>query len=103
MPSPLSKYEKETILLCNQSLDPVLISTYDSGLRRRLRAFADRYPAMCRRVDRRKYPDYAEYEVQKGRVCIRLLPPLNEGKPKAGHAEAAGPAPTPDPRHKERT
>ena len=43
MPSRLTKYEKETVLLYNQSRDPVIISTYDPGLRRRLRDFAAKY------------------------------------------------------------
>ena len=37
MTSRLTKYEKETVLLYNQSQDPITISTYDPGLRRRLR------------------------------------------------------------------
>ena len=44
MTSRLTKYEKETVLLYNQSRDPVIISTYDPGLRRRLREFAARVP-----------------------------------------------------------
>ncbi len=73
----LNKYEKETVLLYNQSRDPVIISTYDPGLRKRLREYAARYPELCRRVDKQKYPDYAEYEIRKGRVSLRLLPPLS--------------------------
>ncbi|MBR2823120.1 MAG: molecular chaperone [Clostridia bacterium] len=92
MPSRLTKYEKETVLLYNQSRDPVIISTYDPGLRRRLREYAARYPELCRRVDKQKYPDYAEYEIQKDRVSIRLLPPMSEEKRKAASekAKAAG-------------
>ncbi len=92
MTSRLTKYEKETVLLYNQSRNPVTISTYDSGLRRRLREYADRYPELCRRIDRQKYPDYAEYEIQKNRVSIRLLPPLSEEKREAASekARAAG-------------
>ena len=88
----LTKYEKETVLLYNQSRDPVTIATYDSGLRRRLREYAARYPELCRRVDKQKYPDYAEYEIQKERVSIRLLPPMSEDKRKAARekAKAAG-------------
>lgn len=33
MPSRLTKYEKETVLLYNQSRDPIIISAYDPGLR----------------------------------------------------------------------
>ena len=92
MTSRLTKYEKETVLLYNQSRDTVTIATYDSGLRRRLREYAARYPELCRRVDKQKYPDYAEYEIQKERVSIRLLPPMSEDKRKAASekAKAAG-------------
>ena len=92
MTSRLTKYEKETVLLYNQIRDPVTIATYDSGLRRRLREYAARYPELCRRVDKQKYPDYAEYEIQKERVSIRLLPPMSEDKRKAASekAKAAG-------------
>ena len=92
MTSRLTKYEKETVLLYNQSQDPITISTYDPGLRRRLREFAARYPDLCRRVDKQKYPDYAEYEIQKDRVSIRLLPPMSEEKRKVASekAKAAG-------------
>ena len=92
MTSHLTKYEKETVLLYNQSRDPVIISTYDPGLRRRLREYAARYPDLCQRVDEQKYPDYAEYEIQKDRVSIRLLPPMSDEKRKAASekAKAAG-------------
>ena len=92
MPSRLTKYEKESVLLYNQSRDPVIISTYDPGLRRRLREYAVRYPELCQRVDKQKYPDYAEYEIQKDRVSIRLLPPVSEEKRRAASekAKAAG-------------
>lgn len=88
----LTKYEKETVLLYNQSHDPITISTYDPDLRRRLREFAARYPELCRRVDKQKYPDYAEYEIQKERVSIRLLPPMSEEKRRVASekAKAAG-------------
>ncbi len=87
-----TKYEKETVLLYNQSQDPITISTYDPGLRKRLREFATRYPELCRRVDKQKYPDYAEYEIQKDRVSIRFLPHMSEEKRRAASekAKAAG-------------
>ena len=65
-------------ILFNQSSDPILVSGYDPGLLRRLSAYAMKYPDLCRRVDKRKYPDYAEYEIVKGCVSIRLLPPMSE-------------------------
>lgn len=84
----LSKYEKETVILFNQSNDPILISGYDSGLLRRLADFAKKYPDLCRRIDKRRYPNYAEYEIAKDRVSIRLLPPMSEEKKEAARARA---------------
>lgn len=84
----LSKYEKETVLLYNQSSDPILISGYDPGLLRRLADYAEKYPDICRRVDKRRYPDYAEYEIAKDRVSIRLLPPMSEEQKKAASEKA---------------
>lgn len=79
----LSKYEKETVILYNQSTDPILIDTYDPSLQRRLAEYTEKYPDLCRRTDKQKYPDYAEYEISKDRVSIRLLPPMNEEQKKA--------------------
>lgn len=84
----LTKYEKETVILFNQSNDPILISGYDPGLLRRLADYADKYPDLCQRVDKRRYPDYAEYEIAKDRVSIRLLPPMSEEQKKAASEKA---------------
>lgn len=85
---PLSKYEKETVILYNQSNDQILISGYDPGLLRRLADYAKKYPDLCRRVDKRRYPDYAEYEIAKDRVSIRLLPQMSEEQKKAASEKA---------------
>lgn len=74
----LSIYEKETVILYNQSNDPINITTYDPNLRRRLAEYADKYPDHCRRLDKGKYPDYVEYEIDKDRLSVRLLPPMSE-------------------------
>ena len=84
----LSKFEKETVILYNQSNDPILISGYDPGLLRRLADYANKYPHLYRRVDKRRYPDYAEYEIAKDRVSIRLLPPMSEEQKKAASEKA---------------
>ena len=84
----MSKREKETVILYNQSNEPILISGYDPGLLRRLADYAEKYPDLCRRVDKRRYPDYAEYEIAKDRVSIRLLPPLSEEQKNAAREKA---------------
>lgn len=88
MTNKLNKYEKETVLLYNQSNDPILIDTYDPSLQRRLAHYSDQYPEFCRRVDKHKYPNYVEYEIAKDRVSIRLLPPMSEEQKKAASEKA---------------
>ena len=74
----LTKEEKETTVLYNQTQEPVCISTYDPDLRRRLANFSKQYPDLCKRTDKQCYPDYVEYEIEKSRVSIRLVPPYSE-------------------------
>lgn len=88
MPYTLTKEEKETIILYNQTSQPINISGYDPKLLRQLAAYAQKHPDLCRRVDKGKYPDYAEYEIQKDRVSVRLLEPLSEEKKKAAAERA---------------
>ena len=76
----LARFEMETQVLYNQTNEPVIISGYDPKLLRHLADYAERHPDLCRRVDKRRYPDYAEYEVQKDRVSIRLKEPASEAQ-----------------------
>ena len=64
------------------------VQSYDPGLFRRLADYAEKYLDLCRRVDKRKYPDYAEYEIAKDRVSIRLLPPMSEEQKEAARERA---------------
>ena len=88
MPYKMTKEEKETNVLWNQTQKPVLISGYDPALLRKCAAFAKKHPDLCRRVDKNKYPDYAEYEIQKARVSVRLLEPYSEERKKAAAEKA---------------
>jgi len=88
----MSKYEKETVILYNQSNDRVNITTYDPGLQRKLIDFAAKHPDLCKRLDKGKYPDYVEYEIDKDRLSVRLLPPMSEEQRRLASekAKAAG-------------
>ena len=79
----LARFEMETQVLYNQTNEPVIISGYDPKLLHQLAAYSEKHPDLCRRVDKCRYPDYAEYEVQKDRVSIRLLEPPSEERRKA--------------------
>ena len=84
----LSKEEKETIILYNQTNDPAFITTFDTDLKRRLNAFAQRYPAHCRNEAMRADDGYASYVIDKDRLSIRLIAPYSEARRKAASAYA---------------
>lgn len=79
----VTKEERETILLFNEADDTATIYTFNSGLKRRLAAFAEKYPDLCRlTVDDAVYGSVT-YEIQKSRVSIRLIAPCSEERRKA--------------------
>lgn len=43
----LSKYEKETIILTNEEDQYYSVYTFNQGLQKRLKNFAERYPECC--------------------------------------------------------
>ena len=71
----LTKYEKETIILFNESEDEA--STYNAGLKTRLKKFSREYPQLCRLKEKNKYGG-REYLVDKTRLSIHLQPPYSE-------------------------
>lgn len=83
----LSKYEKETIILYNQSDEPISIQTYDAGLKKRLAAFAEKHPELCR-LERMNELGGAFYQLEKSRLSVRLLPPYSEERRKRASEQA---------------
>ena len=72
------KDEKETIVVFNEAEDTATIYTFNTGLKKRLAAFTDKYPDLCRlTVDDAVYGSVT-YEIQKSRVSIRLVAPYSE-------------------------
>lgn len=77
------KEEREMILLFNEADDIATIYTFNTGLRKRLAAFAEKYPDLCKlTVDDADY-DSVTYEIQKSRVSLRLVAPYSEERRKA--------------------
>ena len=77
------KEERETILLFNEADDAATIYTFNSSLKRRLAAFAENYPDLCKlTVDDAVYGSMT-YEIKKSRVSIRLVAPYSEERRKA--------------------
>ena len=77
------KEERETILRFDEADDVATIYTFNSGLKKRLASFAEKYPDLCSvTVDEDVYGSVT-YEIQKSRISLRLVPPYSEERRKA--------------------
>ena len=73
----LTKIEKETIVLFNEGEDKANIYTHNAGLKKRLAAFAKKYPDLCR-LEKSNVQGGVSYELAKSRLSIRFLPLYSE-------------------------
>lgn len=77
------KEERETILVFNEAEDTAVIYTFNNDLKKRLAAFAKKYPDLCKlTIDDTDFGSVT-YEIQKARVSIRLVAPYSEERRKA--------------------
>ena len=72
----LTKSEKETIILFNETEDQVNIYTYNVSLKRRRANFSKKYPELCRRKEVNKQGGVT-YLIDKARVSLNLIPPYD--------------------------
>ena len=79
----VTKEERETIVNFNEAEDTAVIYTFNNDLKKRLAAFAKKYPDLCKlTVDDADFGSVT-YEIQKSRVSIRLVAPYSEERRKA--------------------
>ena len=84
----VAKEERETILRFDEADDTAVIYTFNTGLKKRLSAFAEKYPDLCRlTVDDAVYGSVT-YEIQKSRVSIRFIAPYSEERRNAASERA---------------
>lgn len=72
----LTKSEKETIILFNETEDQVNIYTYNVSLKHRLANFSKKYPKLCRRKEVNKQGGVT-YLIDKARISFNLIPPYD--------------------------
>lgn len=73
----LSKYEKETIILTNEEDTYYSVYTFNSGLQKRLKSFAEKYPNYCSLIKVTEEGSET-YIIQKGRLSLNLRPPYTD-------------------------
>ncbi|MBQ1572189.1 MAG: molecular chaperone [Clostridiales bacterium] len=74
----VSREEKETIILFNETDEPVSIYTFNTDLKRRLKAFGKKHPELCRKTKEDAEYGSMTFEVEKARFAIRLTAPYSD-------------------------
>ena len=71
------KNEKTTEIYFDETPAPVIIRTHNTALKKRLLAFAKKFPTLCRLTDDDEL-GYLSFEINKDRFSIRLTAPYTE-------------------------
>ena len=71
------KNEKTTEIYFDETPAPVVIRTHNTALKKRLLAYTDKHPDLCRLTDDDEL-GYLSFEIDKYRFSIRLTAPYTE-------------------------
>lgn len=71
------KNEKTTEIYFDETHAPVVIRTHNTALKKRVLAFAEKFPDLCRLTDDDEL-GYLAFEINKDRFTIRLTAPYTE-------------------------
>ena len=71
------KNEKTTEIYFDETPAAVVIRTHNTALKKRLLAFAEKFPDLCRLTDDDEL-GYLSFEIDKDRFSIRLTAPYTE-------------------------
>lgn len=72
------KKDKRTEIYFNEYDDKATIITANTNLKNRLLNYSQNYPTLCKFLNEDEYS--VEYEIEKDRLSIRLLPPCSESR-----------------------
>ena len=77
MRTGLTKREKTTAIYFDEYGSMVEVQTHNTGLKKRLTAFAANYPECCRQIDDDEQGGLT-FEIEKGRFSFRLTAPYSD-------------------------
>ena len=72
-----TKSQKTTEIYFDETPAPVVIRTYNTNLKKRLLAFAEKFPALCRLTDDDEL-GCLSFEIDKKRFAYRITDPYSE-------------------------
>ena len=87
MRTGLTKKQKTTMIYFDEHSRMIEMQTHNTGLKKRLTAFAAKYPQCCRQTDDDEQGGLT-FEIEKGRLSFRLTAPYSEERRKAASEQA---------------
>lgn len=83
----LTKKQKTTVIYFDEHSRIIEVQTHNTDLKKRLTAFAAKYPQCCRQTDDDEQAGLT-FEIEKGRLSFRLTAPYSEERRRAASAYA---------------
>ena len=80
------KNEKTTEIYFDETSAPVVIRTHNTNLKKRLLAFAEKFPSLCSQTDDDEL-GYLSFKIDKERFSIRLTAPYTEERRQLARAK----------------
>ena len=77
MRTGLTKKQKTTVIYFDEHSRLIEVQTHNTDLKKRLTAFAAKYPQCCRQTDDDEQGGLT-FEIEKGRLSFRLTAPYSE-------------------------
>ena len=87
MRTGLTKREKTTAIYFDEYGSMIEVQTHNTDLKKRLSAFAAKYPECCRQIDDNEQGGLT-FEIEKGRLSFRLTAPYSEERRRAASEQA---------------
>ena len=72
MRTGLTKRQKTTEIFFDETKSRITVYTHNTDLKKRLTAYAERYPDHCTMTDEDSETGYKAFEIEKGRLSFRL-------------------------------
>lgn len=82
MRTGLTKKQKTTAIYFDEHSRMIEVQTHNTDLKKRLTAFAAKYPQCCRQTDDDEQGGLT-FEIEKGRLSFRLTAPYSEERREA--------------------
>ena len=87
MRTGLTKKQKATVIYFDEYRRMIEVQTHNTDLKKRLTAFAAKYPQCCRQTDDDEQGGLT-FEIEKGRLSFRLTAPYSEERRRAASEQA---------------